>query len=215
MNNREYRDIDRWYSGTYVYIRGVPVLARHFPVKRFLEEDDNEVEVSAIVTDLEGNSLSLDVSSVNDIVPIKMSSRIVDTGTVFGHTYVSVRPRRQYKKSLYMENLIMRPLPDYLVNRVFVYNYIKNSPTLYSPEEAKERVLSGAALWSAVSNKILIGAVLRSPRFLCAYKGRLVGGFSLEKGEPNVNQLVLSKPNGFLLESISEALPGVVCRVAR
>jgi len=225
MTGREIGDIRLWYFDTYVYLNGVPVYVRgramgDEDVRGRAMGDEEEAGDSAGVglacLTMTGESLKVLVHSMSQIVPIRQTSKIVDTGTRFGQVYVTRSPTRQYRKSICASSIVLSPRPCIAHSfTTLIRNYLQTSTAIYSPQEAKDRVLSGTALWSAVSDKILIGAVPNNSKFSCMWKGRLVGSFALNKGEPDVKNLVLSRSNGFLLESISEALPGVTCRVAR
>ena len=210
MNDRDAHDFRLWYSHTYVRIDGQVVYVGESRVR---STEGDEIELVAMCCTLDGTRVELRINNLSQVSPIKQVSRIVDTGTRLGQVFMTRRPSRQYKKSVCESSVIT--IPPANVSAALVRNYIHTPLVTYSPQEAKERVLSGTALWSAVSDKMLVGARRDSPNFSCMWRGRMVGKFAINKGEPDVKTLVVSKPNGFLLESISEALPGVTCRVAR
>lgn len=210
MNDRDVHDFRLWYSHTYVRIDGWVVYVGESRVR---STDGYELELVAMCCTLDGTRVELRINNLSQVVPIKQVSRIVDTGTRLGQVFMTRSPSRQYKKSVCGSSVITIPPAD--VSPALIRNYMHTPLVAYSPQEAKERVLSGTALWSAVSDKMLVGAKRDSPNFSCMWRGRMIGKFAINKGEPDVKTLVISKPNGFLLESISEALPGVTCRVAR
>jgi hypothetical protein len=210
MNDRDVHDFRLWYSHTYVRIDGWVVYVGESRVR---STEGDELELVAMCCTLDGTRVELRINNLSQVVPIKQVSRIVDTGTRLGQVFMTRSPSRQYKKSVCGSSVITIPPAD--VSPALIRNYMHTPLVAYSPQEAKERVLSGTALWSAVSDKMLVGAKRDSPNFSCMWRGRMIGKFAINKGEPDVKTLVISKPNGFLLESISEALPGVTCRVAR
>ena len=210
MNERDMHDFRLWYSHTFVRIDGELVLVDGH-TRTDEEEDDGPLLVLGHT--LDGDSTWFRVHNLSQVEPVKLVSRIVDTGTRLGQVYLTRSPSRQYKKSICESYVaVVPPAP---ISYKLISNYMYSPLVTYSPQEAKERVLEGVALWSAVSDKMLVGARPGSPNFSCMWRGRLVGRFTINKGEPDVKTLVISKPNGFLFESISASLPGVKCRVAR
>lgn len=210
MNDRDAHDFRLWYSHTYVRIDGQVVYVGETQGR---STEGDELELVAMCQTLDGTRVELHISHLSQVVPLKQVSRIVDTGTRLGQVFMTRSPSRQYKKSICESSITTIPPAD--MSPALIRNYTHTPLVTYSPQEAKERVLSGTALWSAVSDKMLVGAKRGSPNFSCMWRGRMIGKFAINKGEPDVKTLVISKPNGFLLESISEALPGVKCRVAR
>ena len=211
MTRDECRDFSIWYLNTYIYLRGSPIYVREV-------SDSEETLESGVVlrvwakSSWDDKEFFMQIGNMSDVAPIPLRPRIVDTDTVYGQVYVSRTPRRQYRKSISPRDLIISPIFGGVDFYTVAENYIHKPPQYYTLQEAAERVLSGTALWSAVSDKILIGAVVGSSRFVCSWKGRMVGTFALNKlGEPDVKKLTLTKPNAFLLDSISEVL-GAVCR---
>ena len=214
MTRDEHRDFALWYLGTYVYLKGTVVYIRD--IEQVSSISDTEVKLHVGVRVVGRDTKTVIVTNFSDVKPISQHSRIVDSGTRYGQVYVTRSPRRQFRKSLCPQDFIILPRGADVNHRVLAENYVKNSLAVYTPEEAKQRVLSGAALWSAVSDRILVGAVQNNPRFVCAWKGRMVGTFALDKsGEPDVKKLTLSKSNEFLVDSITSSLVGVQCRVGR
>ena len=211
MTRNEVRDFSIWYLNTYIYLRGSPIYVRDVSDSLVDQYGNIEIKVRARQVGTTEEVL-VKISSMSEVTPIPLHPRIVDTGTVYGQVYVSRTPRRQYRKSISPRDLIISPIFRGVAFYTVAENYIHKPPHYYTLQEAAERVLSGTALWSAVSDKILIGAVAGSSRFVCSWQGRMVGTFALNKlGEPDVKKLTLTKPNAFLLESISEVL-GVECR---
>ena len=211
MTRNEVRDFSIWYLNTYIYLRNSPIYVQEV-------SDSEETLESGVVLRVRAKSswddkeFFMQIGNMSDVAPIPLRPRIVDTDTVYGQVYVSRTPRRQYRKSISPRDLIISPIFGGVDFYTVAENYIHKPPQYYTLQEAAERVLSGTALWSAVSDKILIGAVVGSSRFVCSWKGRVVGTFALNKlGEPDVKKLTLTKPNAFLLDSISEVL-GVECR---
>ena len=211
MTRDECRDFSIWYMNTYIYLRGSPLYVRE--VYDSEEGSNGNVEIKVRVKKhWNTGEFFVRVASMSEVTPVPLRPRIVDTDTVYGQVYVSRTPRRQYRKSISPRDLVISPIFGGVDFYTVAENYIHKPPQYYTLQEAAERVLSGTALWSAVSDKILIGAVAGSSRFVCSWKGRMVGTFSLNKlGEPDVKKLTLTKPNAFLLDSISEVL-GVECR---
>ena len=211
MTRDECRDFSIWYLNTYIYLRDSPIYVREV-------YDSVETLESGVVLRVrakprwDGKEFFVQIGSMSEIVPVPLRPRIVDSGTVYGQVYVSRTPRRQYRKSISPRDMLVNPMSSSVDFYTVAENYIHKPPQYYTLQEAAERVLSGTALWSAVSDKILIGAVAGSSRYVCSWKGRMVGTFALNKlGEPDVKKLTLTKPNTFLLDSISEVL-GVGCR---
>ena len=214
MTRDEHRDFALWYLGTYVYLKGALVYIRD--IEQVSSVSDTEVKLHVNVRAVGRDTKTVIVTNISDVKPISQHSRIVDSGTRYGQVYVTRSPRRQFRKSLSPQDFIILPRGVDVNPRALAENYVKSSLAVYTPEEAKQRVLSGVALWSAVSDKVLVGAVQNNPRFVCAWKGRMVGTFALDKsGEPDVKKLTLSKPNEFLVDSITSSLVGVQCRVGR
>ena len=214
MTRDEHRDFALWYLGTYVYLKGT--VAYILDIEHVSSISDTEVKLHVNVRVVGRDTKTVVVTNFLDVKPISQYSRIVDSGTRYGQVYVTRSPRRQFRKSLSPQDFIILPRGVDVNPRVLAENYVNNSLAVYTPEEAKQRVLSGVALWSAVSDKVLVGAVQNNPRFVCAWKGRMVGTFALDKsGEPDVKKLTLSKPNEFLVDSITSSLVGVQCRVGR
>ena len=211
MTRDEVRDFSIWYLNTYIYLRGHPIYVRE--VCGSEEDSDGNVEIRVRAKQNWNTwEFFVKIASMSEVAPIPLRPRIVDTGTSYGQAYVSRTPRRQYRKSISPRDLMIRPIFGGVDFYTVAENYIHKPPQYYTLQEAAERVLSGTALWSAVSDKILIGAVAGSSRFVCSWKGRMVGTFALNKlGEPDVKKLTLTKPNAFLLDSISEVI-GVECR---
>lgn len=212
MTRDECRDFRIWFSNTYVNLRGEVVYVRDI-------YEEEEVEYGEVVLTVrafrkyEAEVFRTRIETLHDVSPIPLRPRVVDSGTAHGQVYVSRSPRRQYRKSISPRDMVVTPNYVSLSFYTVAENYIHKPPQYYTPREAKERVLSGAALWSAISNKVMIGAVPGNHRYVCSWKGRVVGSFALNKlGEPDVKKLTLTKPNEFLLDSISEVL-GVQCRV--
>ena len=211
MTGAEVRDFSIWYLNTYIYLRGHPIYVREVCDSEETSYGNVEIKVRAKLR-LDDKEFFVRVASMSEVTPVPLRPRIVDTDTVYGQVYVSRTPRRQYRKSISPRDLVISPIFGGVDFYTVAENYIHKPPQYYTLQEAAERVLSGTALWSAVSDKILIGAVAGSSRFVCSWKGRMVGTFALNKlGEPDVKKLTLTKPNAFLLDSISEVL-GVECR---
>jgi hypothetical protein len=207
----ECRDFSIWYLNTYIYLRGSPIYVLEVYDS---EEPSNGNVVIKVRAKKHWNTeeFFVKIASMSEVTAVPLRPRIVDTDAVYGQVYVSRTPRRQYRKSISPRDLIISPIFGGVDFYTVAENYIHKPPQYYTLQEAAERVLSGTALWSAVSDKILIGAVAGSSRFVCSWKGRMVGTFALNKlGEPDVKKLTLTKPNAFLLDSISEVL-GVECR---
>lgn len=211
MTGAEVRDFSIWYLNTYIYLRGSPFYVREVYGSEVSSDGNAEIKVR-VKKHWNTEEFFVKISSMSEVSPIPLRPRMVDSGTVYGQVYVSRTPRRQYRKSISPRDLMIRPIFGGVDFYTVAESYIHKPPQYYTLQEAAERVLSGTALWSAVSDKILIGAVAGSSRFVCSWKGRMVGTFSLNKlGEPDVKKLTLTKPNTFLLDTISEVL-GVVCR---
>lgn len=211
MTADETRDFSIWYLNTYIYLRGSPIYVSEVCDSEFTPEDGIVLKVRAQYRQAD-KEFFVKIASMSEITAVPLRPRIVDTDTVYGQVYVSRSPRRQYRKSISPRDLIISPIFEGVDFYTVAENYIHKPPQYYTLQEAAERVLSGTALWSAVSDKILIGAMPGVPRFVCSWKGRMVGTFALNKlGEPDVRKLKLTKPNAFLLDSISEVL-GVECR---
>ena len=192
MTHDERRDFTLWYLGTYVYLKGTVVYIRD--IEQVSPISDTEVKLHVSVRVVGRDTKTVVVTNFLDVKPISQYSRIVDSGTRYGQVYVTRSPRRQFRKSLSPQDFIILPRGVDVNPRVLAENYVNNSLAVYTPEEAKQRVLSGVALWSAVSDKVLVGAVQNNPRFVCAWKGRMVGTFALDKsGEPDVKKLTLAK----------------------
>lgn len=211
MTRAEVRDFSIWYLNTYIYLRGSPLYVRE--VYDSEETSDGNVVLKVRVKKHgDTEEFFVKIASMSEVTAVPLRPRIVDSGTAYGQVYVSRSPRRQYRKSISPRDLIINPMSSSIDSCTVAENYIHKPPQYYTLQEAAERVLSGTALWSAVSDKILIGAIPGVPRFVCSWKGRMVGTFALNKlGEPDVKKLKLTKPNAFLLDSISEVL-GVECR---
>lgn len=211
MTSDERRDFSIWYLNTYIYLRGSPIYVREVCGSEDTSEEGAVLKVRAKLRG-DDKEFFVKIASMSEVSPIPLRPRIVNSGTVYGQVYVSRTPRRQYRKSISPRDLIINPIFGSIDSCTVAENYIHKPPQYYTLQEAAERVLSGTALWSAVSDKILIGAMPGVPRFVCSWKGRMVGTFALNKlGEPDVKKLKLTKPNAFLLDSISEVL-GVECR---
>ena len=211
MTRNECRDFSIWYLNTYIYLRGSPLYVREVCDSEETS-DDNVVIKVRVKRHWNTEEFFVKIASMSEVTAVPLRPRIVDTDAVYGQVYVSRTPRRQYRKSISPRDLIISPIFGGVDFYTVAENYIHKPPQYYTLQEAAERVLSGTALWSAVSDKILIGAVAGSSRFVCSWKGRMVGTFALNKlGEPDVKKLTLTKPNAFLLDSISEVL-GVECR---
>jgi hypothetical protein len=207
----ECRDFSIWYLNTYIYLRGFPLYVREVYDSEEGSNGNVEIKVRA-KKHWNTEEFFVKISSMSEVSPIPLRPRMVDSGTVYGQVYVSRTPRRQYRKSISPRDMLVNPMSSSVDFYTVAENYVHKPPQYYTLQEAAERVLSGTALWSAVSDKILIGAVAGSSRFVCSWKGRVVGTFALNKlGEPDVKKLTLTKPNAFLLDSISEVL-GVACR---
>ena len=211
MTRNECRDFSIWYLNTYIYLRGSPIYVREVCNSEDTSEEGAVLKVRAQRRQAD-KEFFVKIASMSEVTPVPLRPRIVNSGTVYGQVYVSRSPRRQYRKSISPRDLIINPIFGSVYFDTVAENYIHEPPQYYTLQEAAERVLSGTALWSAVSDKILIGAVRGVSRFVCSWKGRMVGTFALNKlGEPDVKKLTLTKPNVFLLDSISEVL-GVACR---
>ena len=211
MTGDEVRDFSIWYLNTYIYLRGSPFYVREVYGSGVSFVGNAEIKVR-VKKHWNTEEFFVKISSMSEVSPIPLRPRMVDSGTVYGQVHVSRTPRRQYRKSISPRDLVVNPLSSDVDFFTIAENYIHKPPQYYTLQEAAERVLSGTALWSAVSDKILIGAVAGSSRFVCSWKGRMVGTFALNKlGEPDVKKLTLTKPNTFLLDSIAEVL-GVECR---
>ena len=211
MTRAEARDFSIWYLNTYIYLRGSPIYVREVYDPEVFSNGSAKIKVR-VKKHWNTEEFFVKIASMSEVTAVPLRPRIVDTDTVYGQVYVSRAPRRQFRKSISPRDLIINPIFGSVDFYTVAENYIHKPPQYYTLQEAAERVLSGTALWSAVSDKILIGAVAGSSRFVCSWKGRMVGTFALNKlGEPDVKKLTLTKPNTFLLDSIAEVL-GVECR---
>lgn len=211
MTMAEARDFSIWYLNTYIYLRGSPLYVREVCDSEETSGGDVVIKVR-VKRHWNTEEFFVKIASMSEVTAVPLRPRIVDTDTVYGQVYVSRTPRRQYRKSISPRDMLVNPMSSSIDFYTVAENYIHKPLHYYTLQEAAERVLSGTALWSAVSDKILIGAVAGSSRFVCSWKGRMVGTFALNKlGEPDVKKLTLTKPNAFLLDSISEVL-GVECR---
>ena len=224
MTEQEYIDLRRWYLDTYINLPswGAGLL-------KLLDLQFSSSQGEAILHVLEPPYLldtttgitplnSMRITSLKSISPIPIVPKLVETGTRLGCVYLATSPRRVYKKSFCSDRVVfVGPNSGSVVlDRALAMNYLVGYLPKVTPEIAKERVLSGEALFSAITDNIAVGAASNYNRYVCTWKGRVVGSFSLGRNkEADVKHLAIPKSNGFLFDTLSAAMPEVICHVSR
>lgn len=207
MNEIEYRDLQRWYMSTFVRVNGITGEVRHI------------TNPSAAVAEIHLQQLGppfdiqcVRIKSLCQVESLSMSPTLVDTCRPIGVVFVTRTTLRQYRKSLCSDIL---HLPDYVSSilhatntsvpiKELIRSHLAGKLRTCSPEEASARVLTGAALFSAVTNDISIGVLPHQDRYVATKRDAVVGTFLKRKNKSPVEHLVLSKPNEHLADEFSK-----------
>lgn len=207
MNEREFRDLQRWYQHTFVRINGITG-----ELRSITNPTSSVAEIILQQLEFPHDSKYVRISSLQQIEPLSMSPTLVDTGTPIGVVFVTRNTLRQYKKSLCDDIL---HLPDYaeallrqtrisVPIKSIIRSHLLGKLRTFGAEEAAARVVAGAALFSAVTNEISIGVLPNQDRYVATKRDAVVGTFLKRKNKSPVGHLVLTEPNEHLVDEFAK-----------
>ncbi len=213
MTEQDVNNLSHWYNNTFIELPTEVVQLRGVEVSI-----DDEVVLTCRRIGQPGafpRYFDYIISDITDIKPIHLQPCLVETGTPIGALHLSLYPARQYKKSM-SDNFLARP--GYAASQVtrnsIAEAALVNTLVYYTPREAAERVAEGAALLSAVAPDILVGAAPWSVRFLCFWRGELIGEFDRDKQRvPKVDTLRLNPSYKYLHDTLTPIFTEVSCNV--
>jgi hypothetical protein len=207
VNEREFRDLQRWYQHTFVRINGITG-----ELRSITNPTSSVAEIVLQQLEFPHDSKYVRISSLQQIEPLSMSPTLVDTGTPIGVVFVTRNTLRQYKKSLCDDIL---HLPDYaeallrqtrisVPIKSIIRSHLLGKLRTFGAEEAAARVVAGAALFSAVTNEISIGVLPNQDRYVATKRDAVVGTFLKRKNKSPVGHLVLTEPNEHLVDEFAK-----------